>query len=127
MRKETENWFRMSEYDLVTAEKMLETGRYVYVVFMCHLAIEKSIKAVITEQTSKLPPKSHDLIYLLGKAGIKLPPEKLDFVGKISNAGILTRYPEDLERLVESYPEEVVFEYLKQTREVTEWIKQNCN
>ena len=115
----------MSEYDLVTAEQMFRAARYVYVIFMCHLAIEKSVKAVITEETNKLPPKSHDLIYLLSKTKINLSKEKLDFIGKINNAGIATRYPEDLRRLIESYPKDIASDYLKETKEVVECIKQS--
>ncbi|HLG28972.1 MAG TPA: hypothetical protein VI387_02070, partial [Candidatus Brocadiales bacterium] len=33
MRKETRNWLETSEYDLNTAQHMLEAGRYIYVVF----------------------------------------------------------------------------------------------
>ncbi len=29
-------WLEIAEYDLVTARAMLETGRLLYVGFMCH-------------------------------------------------------------------------------------------
>lgn len=38
-------WVEIAEYDLATAEAMLETGRYFYVGFMCHQVIEKILKA----------------------------------------------------------------------------------
>ncbi len=41
----------MSEYDVETARHMLATGRYLYVVFMCHLALEKMLKAHVTAVT----------------------------------------------------------------------------
>jgi HEPN domain-containing protein len=56
--KETRNWIESSEYDLKTAEHMMSAGRYLYVVFMCHLAIEKLLKAIVHETTGGLPPKS---------------------------------------------------------------------
>jgi len=50
---------------------------------MCHLAIEKALKAIVCEETKKAPPKTHDLIYLtdscltdLGK--VTLPNDLLD-------------------------------------------------
>ena len=95
MKKETENWLSGSEYDLVTAEHMLKTGRYLYVVFMCHLAIEKLLKAIVYEDTDKLPPKSHDLIYLSNLLRIQFPESLLDFIGKVNSASIVTRYPEE--------------------------------
>ena len=41
MRKDTANWIALTNYDIETARHMLETGRYLYVVFLCHLALEK--------------------------------------------------------------------------------------
>ncbi|MCL0094232.1 HEPN domain-containing protein, partial [Dehalococcoidia bacterium] len=38
---------------------MLQSGRYVYVIFMCHLSIEKTLKGILTEETSTIPPKTH--------------------------------------------------------------------
>jgi HEPN domain-containing protein len=57
----------LAEYDLDTAQHMLETGRYLYVIFLCHLALEKMLKAHVTEVTQTVPVKTHDLIYLVKK------------------------------------------------------------
>lgn len=79
MRADTANWIATAEYDLQTAHHMLATGRYLYVVFCCHLALEKMLKAHVTEVTQSVPAKSHDLIYLLKKSGLALPQPYLDF------------------------------------------------
>lgn len=125
MRKDTKNFIISAEYDIGTAEHMLETGRYVYVVFMCHLSIEKMLKAIAAEVTDKPPPKTHNLLYLTKLAKINFPEEPFEFVSKINNASIVTRYPEDFLKLIEAYPENVVKKYLEQTKEVVEWLKQN--
>jgi len=44
--KSVVNWIESSTYDIKTADYMFETKRYVYVLFMCHLATEKLIKAL---------------------------------------------------------------------------------
>ena len=44
--KSVVNWIESSNYDIKTADYMFETKRYVYVLFMCHLATEKLIKAL---------------------------------------------------------------------------------
>ena len=38
-------WTDIADYDLKTAEAMYQTGRWLYVAFMCHQVIEKTIKA----------------------------------------------------------------------------------
>ena len=125
MKKETKNWLDMVDYDLATVQQMFKTGRYVYVIFMCHLAIEKALKAIACEKIDKVPPKTHDLIYLVNLGKIKLAGDLLDFVGIINNAGVVTRYPEDLSELVHSYPEEIAKKYLDRTLEVIKCIKQD--
>jgi HEPN domain-containing protein len=51
MRRDTQNWIALAVYDLDTAQLMLEAGRYLYVIFLCHLALEKMLKAHVTEAT----------------------------------------------------------------------------
>jgi hypothetical protein len=68
MRKDTRNWIELADYDLDTARHMLATGRYLYVIFLCHLSLEKMLRAHVSEATQTTPFKTHDLIYLVKKA-----------------------------------------------------------
>lgn len=95
MRKDTENFIASAEYDINTAEHMLKTGRYIYVIFMCHLSIEKMLKALSSEVTGKTPPRTHNLIYLTKLSGINFSENHFEFVAKLNNASVVTRYPED--------------------------------
>jgi len=107
MRRDTENWLASADYDIETASHMLATGRYLYVIFMCHLAVEKLLKAVAAEHQGKAPPRTHDLIYLMKLADVHLSSTRIDFLGKLNNASLPTRYPEDLAKAVSAYPTEV--------------------
>jgi HEPN domain-containing protein len=127
MRKDTKNWIALADYDLETARHMLETGRYLYVIFLCHLALEKILKAHVTEVTQSVPLKSHDLIYLIKTCGLKIPERDLDFIGKINTASIPTRYPDDLQRSIKEYPKSIAKDYLRQTTEIILWLKQHPN
>lgn len=127
MRTDTRNWVEMANYDLETARRMLAAGRYLYVIFMCHLALEKLLKAHVTEATQAVPPRSHDLIFLIRKANLTLPQTLLEFVGKINNASIPTRYPDDLQRALREYDRKVARDYLKQTEEAITWLVEHQN
>ncbi|MDQ3004938.1 MAG: HEPN domain-containing protein [Chloroflexota bacterium] len=127
MRKDTINWIALTDYDLETARHMLTTGRYLYVVFLCHLALEKILKAHVAEVTQSLPIKTHDLIYLVKKSELELSQQHLDFIGKINTASIPTRYPDDLQRSLKEYPESVAKKYLTETTELIQWLKQHPN
>jgi HEPN domain-containing protein len=117
----------LAEYDLETARHMSETGRYLYVVFLCHFALEKMLKACVTESTQEIPAKTHDLIYLIKKSGLELPIEMLEFIGKINTASIPTRYPEDLQRALKEYPRTVVENYLTRAEQVIQWLQEQLN
>lgn len=125
MHEETKNWLEMAEYDLKTANHMMKAGRNIYVIFMCHLAIEKLLKAIYVETAGKTPPKTHDLILLSEKSSVEFPRQMSEFVGMINNASVATRYPHDLSELKSSYPKKVAEEYLKRTKEVTRWLKKH--
>lgn len=107
--------------------EMLATKRYLYVIFLCHLALEKLLKAHVAEVTQTVPIKTHDLIYLVKKSELKIPGNYLDFIGKINTASIPTRYPEDLQRSLKEYPASVARDYLNQTIELVQWLKQHPN
>jgi HEPN domain-containing protein len=55
------NWISLGEYDLATAQDMLETQRYLYVAFMSQQAIEKILKACYVKEHTSTPPYTHNL------------------------------------------------------------------
>jgi HEPN domain-containing protein len=60
------NWIESSDYDIETAAHMFKTKRYVYVLFMCHLATEKLLKALVKaftrERVSEYLTKTKSLL-----------------------------------------------------------------
>ena len=73
MKQITLNWLRGAEYDIETAESLFKARRYIYVIFMCHLAVEKTLKAVIAETSATPLPRTHNLYHLLELGCINLP------------------------------------------------------
>ena len=125
MEKEVKNWLESAQYDLETAEDMFNTGRYVYTVFMCHLALEKALKAKVEEVTGETPPRTHNLRYLIKLSGLELPEEMFGFLSKLSDVSVPTRYPDDFAKMVESYNKKMAEDYLARTKEAFQWIR-NC-
>ena len=125
MLKATANWLAQVDYDIATAEQMLHTGRYIYVIFMSHMALEKALKALVTEETQKLPPRTHNLIDLAQRAHVVLSQEQQDFLGKLNNTSVVVRYPDDLSAMVSQYPEAIAQDYLERTKELILWVRQD--
>lgn len=55
-------WTEIYDYDLETAEAMIQTKRWLYVGFMCHQTIEKIFKAYWCSKIEGTSPMSHNLI-----------------------------------------------------------------
>ena len=102
---------------------MFSARRYIYTVFMAHLAIEKALKGIYQEKFQTILPKAHNLTYFLDKNALSLPEDLGEFVSKLDQASVATRYPEELTKLQRIYTEEVVKKMLIKAKEVLEWLR----
>ncbi len=123
MDKRAGEWLKQADYDIDTAEFMFDGGKFFYTVFMCHLSVEKAMKGLYQERLKETPPKTHNLVYLLKKIDIK-PMETIGrFIIKLNEASVVTRYPEDIDKLQQLHTQAVVKDILIKSREVLQWIK----
>jgi HEPN domain-containing protein len=123
MAKDAAEWIKQSDYDYDTAELMRQSGRNFYAVFMCHMAIEKALKALLLLRTKEIPPKTHNLLLLLTKTGIKPPEIIAENIIRLNEANVATRYPEELSEMIKVYDNDTVIRVLSQTKEALTWIK----
>ena len=125
MKTEVENWLDSAKYDLETADHMFKTGRYIYTVFMCHLALEKVLKAKVEKITEKTPPKTHDLEYLVNITALSPDKKTERFIAELSNLSVVTRYPSDFHRMLKDFSQEKVELLLSKTKGAFQWIKKS--
>ena len=71
IQKQIEYWIKTAEDDLVSAGLLIQNERYLHGLFFCHLCIEKSIKAHVVKETNQIPPKLHNLSFLLSKTAVR--------------------------------------------------------
>jgi len=105
--KPPDEWMKQAEYDIEVAEIMLNTGKYVYAIFMLHLALEKAFKSIYTQTLQSEPPRTHNLILLQERIETKMT---LGFSNKqnkliefINEKSVPTRYPETLSIVLKEY------------------------
>jgi HEPN domain-containing protein len=124
MNEKTLYWLNLADYDLDTAEAMLQTGRYLYVGFMCHQVIEKALKAVTANGGSE-PPKIHRLRMLASLTGTydHMTEEQQHFLSLLEPLNIEGRYPGEYSRISSELSADRCRLLMAQTREVYEWIK----
>lgn len=115
-------WLKQSDYDFNTAKDMFKAGRYIYTVYMCHLAIEKALKSLVVIATREVPPRTHNLIQLVKISSANLNAEQIQFIAEINTASITTRYPEELAKSLTSFNRDIAMEYLKKSEDVIKCI-----
>jgi len=126
MNEKVRYWIELSDYDYETALAMLQSGRYLYVGFMCHQTIEKILKACFNSKTGEPAPYTHSLSLLAQKATIydHLPEEFKNFIDILEPLNIEARYPSHKERLMKSLTKERCESILQDTKNLQLWIKE---
>ena len=112
-QKVTNNWQDESIADLKSAANFIERSRFIHGLFLCHLVIEKSLKAIITSNTGMAAPKSHDINILAKKANFKFTTNDDLFISNLTNFKIQGRYPDNSADIPNKDTAE---KYFKQTR-----------
>jgi HEPN domain-containing protein len=116
---QVEYWKTGSAEDLAAAESLLEKGHLRHCLFFAHLALEKMLKAHVTQRTKAMPPRIHSLPRLVARAGLELNEEQMDFLREFGVYQIEGRYP-DAEQV--ELDQVLVRAELGKAWEVREWL-----
>jgi HEPN domain-containing protein len=126
MSDKVEYWLDLCDDDLITARALLDKERLLHMGVFCHMIVEKSLKAVVANRTSAIPPKIHDLPKLANLAGLwdVLLDNQKELMKKLIPLQIEARYPEYKERIADTLTVELCRQILKETEGFLCWIKQ---
>ncbi len=118
-------WLDIADYDLDTAVAMYTTGRWLYVAFMCHQVIEKTLKAYWCATQPIEPPYTHSHMRLADGSGLydQLDDNQRDFLDTIANYNIEARYPEDKAELSRTLTDAFCKQMIDDTKQLQQWIK----
>ena len=119
-------WLNIADDDLDTAEYLFQGGRWLYVAFMCHQVIEKTLKAYWSATHDDDPPYTHSHIKLLEGCGLKdeLNEEQLRFIAMMVPMNIEARYPQYKQDVAATLNEIACRYILDQTKQIYQWILQ---
>jgi HEPN domain-containing protein len=118
-------WFEQCEYDIESAKVMFKSHRWLYVVFFCHLTIEKALKAYYELKENKIPPYIHNLRLLAEQSGIYelFSETQKDFIDKIQPMNIQARYPSYKDEMYKTLNLDICNNLISETEEMVKWIK----
>jgi len=116
----------MADYDMDTARAMLETRRYLYVGFMCHQVVEKTLKGYLAELDPFTSiPYIHSLTRLAKFSGLDalLDDSRRDTIDVLDPLNIEARYPSAKDELTLSLTRERCMEIIQRTESISIWIR----
>jgi len=64
MHKHIKYWIDSAEHDLDVAESLFANAKYDWCLFIAHLVLEKTMKALYVKHKNDFPPRTHDLVRL---------------------------------------------------------------
>jgi len=119
LQRQIQYWKDSSQEDMITSELLIANNRLLHGLFWCHLTIEKSLKAYVVKITKEIPPKTHNLIWLVEKTGLSMNSEQESLIGSLMVYQLEGRYPEQFPSIPSK---ERALEILKKTKELHQWL-----
>jgi len=118
-------WLELAAEDTEVAKVLLDGGKLLYAGFMCHLSIEKGLKAIIIN-ADLISPKIHDLVKLAKLSGIysSMDDTQKDFLEVLLPLNIEARYPSYKSNIAASLNASDCEEILSETEALLKWINQ---
>jgi len=118
-------WLDRVEYDMDTAKAMLQTKRYIYVIFMCQQSVEKCLKAFLLHKGSDIVP-IHNLRRLCELSEIvnELQTSSLKKLDFLSRFYLNARYKEDIQELSRGITEGISKDFIAFSEEMIRWLCQ---
>lgn len=120
-------WLDASRHDLEVARSLFRTGKYDYCLFLCHLMLEKLLKALVTRVLKDHPPFTHNLLYLAGKARLELSKSQIELFDQINKFNMEIRYPEDLRAFYKRVNRAYAERYFTASKEIWKWLHSQLN
>lgn len=114
----------LARYDLRAAKAMLKARQRLYVGFLCHLAIEKTLKACWAYRKRGTPPFTHDLSLLAERTGLSADLDEramvlIDFLEPMYIEG---RYPTERRRTLRMLTPARCTWLMRETQRLHKWI-----
>lgn len=120
-------WLDTANYDLSTADAMLKSGRYVYVVFMCQQSLEKLSKGLYNFYINDNVPRVHNIGFIINKVieelNVEVTEDVYELFETLAAYYLQGRYPSFKEKISQTIDKNQANLILKKSKEVFEWLK----
>jgi HEPN domain-containing protein len=127
MNEKYDYWLSCAVYDMETAEAMLKSGRWFYVVYTCEQAIEKLVKGLYTLYVDDNVPKVHNITKLVRcfENSLKGPvkPEFIQLFDNLTGLYLSSRYPDFTNNVSSAVDKTIAEGIFEKTKEAFKWLQ----
>ena len=117
-------WLDSANHDWETVESLFSTCKYDWCLFIGHLVLEKTLKALYVQaNNNQLPPKTHNLIKLARYSDISLTDEQEIFLDEVNDFNLEVRYPQYKNEFYKKCTKQFSANYYKKINEMMKWLK----
>jgi HEPN domain-containing protein len=86
-------WLKSASHDLDTAETLFANKKYDWCLFIGHLVLEKTLKALWVKTLQNIPPRTHNLLMLAEESDLEISDEQRQFLVNVTGFNLEARYP----------------------------------
>lgn len=87
-----QHWLDSANLNYETMTHMVDSKDYSWALFLGHLVIEKTLKAIYVKRLEKHAIFTHDLLRLSSKIGLDLSEEQEEWLDRITTFNLNARY-----------------------------------
>ncbi|PIU37355.1 DNA-binding protein [Candidatus Roizmanbacteria bacterium CG_4_8_14_3_um_filter_34_9] len=115
-------WLKSSKEDYKIAEDLIDMKHYQWALFLCHIAIEKVLKASYIKINDQYPPPIHKLVKLATDCKIELSEEQVDDLREMTSFNIEARYDIIKDKLYKKATKEYTKKYFQKTKNLLNYF-----
>ena len=123
-REHIEYWLFNAIDDWEAVQALFAVKKYLQALFFAHLVIEKLCKAAwIRDNESNIPPKSHNLVFILSKTKLELSEQQSEFLLELNRFQLEGRYPDYISQMQKICNDEFTLNVLRKAEGIKQWLQ----
>ena len=124
IREHVRFWLKSANHDWETANSLFSIGKYDWCLFIAHLVLEKTLKALfIQDNNNQLPPKTHNLVKLARNTKLDITEEQEIFLDEVNDFNLEARYPQYRDEFYKKCDKKYCEHYFKEINQMLTWLQ----
>ena len=115
-------WLKSSKEDFQIAEDLIGMRHYQWALFLCHIAIEKALKANYIKIIDQYPPPIHKLVKLAQDCKLVLTEAQINDLKEVTMFHIEASYDVIKDKLYKKATKEFTLKYFEITKKLLNYF-----